>query len=48
MRKDGVLVGCVFTKDTLFELRSSLQIAEMERQGASIDRTIDILYIFSS
>ena len=33
LKNDGVLVGCMFSGDTLFELRCSLQLAEMEREG---------------
>ena len=36
LKNDGVLVGCMFTGDTLFELRCSLQLAEMEREGVSL------------
>ena len=35
LKNDGVVVGCMFTGDTLFELRCSLQLAEMEREGVS-------------
>lgn len=33
LKPDGMFMGSVFTTDTLFELRTSLQIAEMERKG---------------
>ncbi|CAI8006988.1 Arginine-hydroxylase NDUFAF5, mitochondrial [Geodia barretti] len=33
LRPDSPLVGAMFAGDTLFELRSSLQLAEMEREG---------------
>lgn len=33
LKKDGVFMASVFGGDTLFELRSSLQLAEMEREG---------------
>nr|CAG4644120.1 EOG090X09JT [Lepidurus arcticus] len=33
LRPDGVFLGAMFGGDTLFELRSSLQAAEMERKG---------------
>lgn len=33
LKNDGVFVGCMFSGDTLFELRCSLQLAEMEREG---------------
>eukprot|EP00053_Salpingoeca_punica_P009599 m.86280 g.86280 ORF g.86280 m.86280 type:complete len:333 (-) comp15078_c0_seq1:137-1135(-) len=33
LKPDGVFVGAMFGGDTLFELRCSLQLAEMERHG---------------
>src|SRR5688572_10641262 len=33
LRPDGVFIGCMFGGHTLLELRASLQLAEMERQG---------------
>lgn len=33
LRPDGVFLASIFGGDTLFELRSSLQLAEMERKG---------------
>ncbi|KAK5650269.1 hypothetical protein RI129_001298 [Pyrocoelia pectoralis] len=33
LKQDGVLIAAVFGGDTLFELRSSLQLAELERRG---------------
>lgn len=33
LRKDGVFIGSMFGGDTLFELRGSLQLAELEREG---------------
>nr|CAG4641857.1 EOG090X09JT [Eurycercus lamellatus] len=33
LRKDGVFIGAVFGGETLFELRGSLQLAEIERKG---------------
>lgn len=33
LRKDGVFLAAVFGGDTLYELRSSLQLAELERHG---------------
>lgn len=33
LKNDGVLIGSMFGADTLFELRCSLQIAELEREG---------------
>lgn len=31
--KDSIFIGSMFAQDTLFELRSSLQLAELERKG---------------
>lgn len=33
LKPDGVFLASIFGGDTLFELRSSLQLAEMERRG---------------
>ncbi|KAF8646391.1 hypothetical protein AX16_007257 [Volvariella volvacea WC 439] len=33
LRPDGLFLGAMFGGDTLFELRTSLQLAEMEREG---------------
>lgn len=33
LKPDGAFIGCVFGGDTLYELRSSLQLAEVERLG---------------
>ncbi|NWR46561.1 NDUF5 hydroxylase, partial [Regulus satrapa] len=33
LRPDGVFIGAMFGGDTLFELRCSLQLAELEREG---------------
>lgn len=33
LKKDGVFMGSMFGGDTLFELRGSLQLAELEREG---------------
>lgn len=33
MKPDGLFLGALFGGDTLFELRTSLQIAEVEREG---------------
>ncbi|KXS10570.1 S-adenosyl-L-methionine-dependent methyltransferase [Gonapodya prolifera JEL478] len=33
LKPDGVLLGAMFGGDTLFELRTSLQLAELEREG---------------
>jgi len=33
LKKDGVFIGSLFGGDTLFELRCSLQMAELEREG---------------
>lgn len=33
LKQDGVFLASIFGGDTLFELRSSLQLAELERKG---------------
>lgn len=33
LKPDGVFIGAMFGGDTLFELRTSLQLAELERQN---------------
>jgi len=33
LKPDGVFLGAIFGGDTLFELRTSLQLAEVEREG---------------
>jgi NADH dehydrogenase [ubiquinone] 1 alpha subcomplex assembly factor 5 len=33
LRPDGVFIGAILGGDTLFELRTSLQLAEIEREG---------------
>jgi NADH dehydrogenase [ubiquinone] 1 alpha subcomplex assembly factor 5 len=33
LKPDGAFIGALFGGDTLFELRSSFQLAELERQG---------------
>jgi len=33
LKNDGVLIGSIFGGDTLYELRVSLQLAELEREG---------------
>lgn len=33
LKPDGVFVGAMYGGETLFELRSALQLAEVERQG---------------
>ncbi|XP_072030985.1 arginine-hydroxylase NDUFAF5, mitochondrial-like [Amphiura filiformis] len=33
LKKDGAFIGAIFGGDTLFELRCSLQLAELEREG---------------
>ena len=38
LRPDGVFIGCILGGDTLFELRTSLQLAEQERRGGIANR----------
>ena len=35
LKDDGVFIGAIFGTDTLYELRCSLQLAELEREGVS-------------
>lgn len=35
LKPDSPLIGAIFAGDTLFELRCSLQLAELERCGVS-------------
>lgn len=35
LRPDGVFIGALFGGDTLYELRGSLQLGEIEREGVS-------------
>ena len=35
LKPDGCFIGCMFTGETLFELRSALQLAQIEREGVS-------------
>ena len=43
LKKDCAFIGAMFAGDTLFELRVSLQLAELERRGVSL-----ILYNFQN
>ena len=36
LKPDGCVIGTMFTGDTLFELRCSLQLAQEEIEGVSI------------
>ncbi len=36
LKPDSPLVGAMFAGDTLFELRSALQLTELEREGVSV------------
>lgn len=38
LKPDGVFIGAVFGGDTLFELRTALQLAEQERRGGIANR----------
>ncbi|UYV66199.1 hypothetical protein LAZ67_4000679 [Cordylochernes scorpioides] len=33
LRPDGALIGCMYSGDTLYQLRGALQLAELEREG---------------
>jgi NADH dehydrogenase [ubiquinone] 1 alpha subcomplex assembly factor 5 len=36
LKKDSAFIGAMFAGDTLFELRVSLQLAELERRGVKM------------
>lgn len=38
LKPDGVFIGAVLGGDTLFELRTALQLAEQERRGGIANR----------
>jgi len=38
LRPDGALIGSIWGNDSLFELRQSIQLAEMERRGGVVPR----------
>jgi len=38
LKEDGVFIGAIFGSDTLYELRCSLQLAELEREGVSFTK----------
>ena len=43
LKEDGVFIGALFGGDTLYELRSALQLAEIEQEGVSIPRVISMV-----
>ena len=44
--KDGCFIGAMFANDNLFELRVSLQLAELERRGV-INKSLKTKIIFN-
>lgn len=38
LRPDGAIMGAIWANDSLFELRQSIQLAEMERRGGVVPR----------
>ena len=40
LKEDGVFLGAMFGGDTLFELRTALQVAETEVEGVSYCRVM--------
>lgn len=40
LKKDGAFIGAMLANDNLFELRVSLQLAELERRGVSAKGTL--------
>ena len=43
LKPDGVFLGAMFCGDTLYELRCSLQLAELERNG--VDLMVQVLFM---
>lgn len=52
LKEDGVFLASMFGGDTLYELRSSLVLAELEREGVSLplflsgSHKMDALFVF--
>lgn len=42
LKRDGPFIGSMFGGDTLFELRCSLQLAEIEREGVRVNSSFPI------
>ena len=38
LRPDGAFIGAIWGNDSLFELRQSIQLAELERRGGVVPR----------
>lgn len=45
LKPDGLFMGTLFGGDTLFELRTSLQLAELERRGGMSPRVSPLVHI---
>lgn len=45
MRKDAPIIGCIPGNDTLFELRTALQRAEMEIDGGLSNRVYPMMQV---
>lgn len=45
LRPDGLFMGTIFGGDTLYELRTSLQLAELERNGGMSPRVSPLVHI---
>lgn len=45
LRPDGVFMGTIFGGDTLYELRTSLQLAELERSGGMLPRVSPLVHL---
>ena len=46
LKNDGVLIGSMFGGDTLFELRCSLQLAELEREGVRAKLYVQLFFFY--
>lgn len=47
LKEDGVFIGAIFGSDTLYELRCSLQLAELEREGVSFKSPLLVVMFIS-
>lgn len=45
LKPDGMFMGTIFGGDTLYELRTSLQLAELERKGGMSPRTSPLVHL---
>lgn len=48
LKPDGVFIASLFGGDTLYELRSSLQLAELERKGGIAPHISPFIQVYSN